>query len=232
MATILIIEDDDVIAEFMGAVLEKEKHTIYIARSALEGLSTYRMWPVDLILLDLGLPDQDGMDVLKSIRTTSSIPIIIISARDHEDHKVEALDLGADDYITKPFGTPELLARIRTALRHAAAHSNTQEIKQIINGDLCIDIEHHQVTKRGQVIHLTPNEYKIIQVLGENMGKVLTHTYISQKVWGPYSNESQTLRVNMSNIRKKIEENPVEPEYILTEIGIGYRMLETKKAVD
>ncbi|MBO0440997.1 response regulator transcription factor [Candidatus Enterococcus ikei] len=227
MATILIIEDDDVIAEFMGAVLEKEKHTIHLAHSALEGLSTFRMWPVDLILLDLGLPDQDGIEVLKKIRESSSVPIIIISARDHENNKVEALDLGADDYITKPFGTPELLARIRTALRHATSGSDLQsEVKKINNGDLCIDIEHHTVSKKGQVIHLTPNEYKIIQVLGENIGKVLTHTYISQKVWGPYSNESQTLRVNMSNIRKKIEDNPVEPEYILTEIGIGYRMLE------
>ncbi|MBO0466496.1 DNA-binding response regulator [Enterococcus plantarum] len=227
MATILIIEDDDVIAEFMGAVLEKEKHTVHLAHSALEGLSTFRMWPMDLILLDLGLPDQDGIEVLKKIRETAAVPIIIISARDHENNKVEALDLGADDYITKPFGTPELLARIRTALRHAARNAGVQnEVKQLNNGDLCIDIEHHTVSKRGQVIHLTPNEYKIIQVLGENVGKVLTHTYISQKVWGPYSNESQTLRVNMSNIRKKIEDNPVEPEYILTEIGIGYRMLE------
>ncbi|WP_430598049.1 response regulator transcription factor [Enterococcus sp. AZ177] len=227
MATILIIEDDDLIAEFMGAVLEKEKHTVHLAHSALEGLSTFRMWPMDLILLDLGLPDQDGIEVLKKIRETAAVPIIIISARDHENNKVEALDLGADDYITKPFGTPELLARIRTALRHAARNAGVQnEVKQLNNGDLCIDIEHHTVSKRGQVIHLTPNEYKIIQVLGENVGKVLTHTYISQKVWGPYSNESQTLRVNMSNIRKKIEDNPVEPEYILTEIGIGYRMLE------
>ncbi|MEI5989828.1 hypothetical protein A5881_001321 [Enterococcus termitis] len=227
MATILIIEDDDVIAEFMGAVLEKEKHTIHLAHSALEGLSTFRMWTMDLILLDLGLPDQDGIEVLKKIRETSSIPIIIISARDHENNKVEALDLGADDYITKPFGTPELLARIRTALRHATNNASPEtELKKITNGDLCIDIEHHTVSKQGRVIHLTPNEYKIIQVLGENIGKVLTHTYISQKVWGPYSNESQTLRVNMSNIRKKIEDNPVEPEYILTEIGIGYRMLE------
>ncbi|EOH93313.1 hypothetical protein UAW_02561 [Enterococcus haemoperoxidus ATCC BAA-382] len=226
MATILIIEDDDVIAEFMGAVLEKEKHTIHIAHSALEGLSTFRMWSVDLILLDLGLPDQDGIEVLKKIRETSPVPVIIISARDHENNKVEALDLGADDYITKPFGTPELLARIRTALRHAVNGAKLSEAKKIINGELCIDIEHHTVSKGGQVIHLTPNEYKIIQVLAENVGKVLTHTYISQKVWGPYSNESQTLRVNMSNIRKKIEDNPVEPDYILTEIGIGYRMLE------
>ncbi|MEI5993481.1 response regulator transcription factor [Candidatus Enterococcus mansonii] len=226
MATILIIEDDHVIAEFIGAVLEKEKHDIRLAHSALEGLSTFRMWPADLILLDLGLPDQDGIEILKKIRETSAVPIIIISARDHEHTKVEALDLGADDYITKPFGTPELLARIRTALRHAVTGTNAPEIKKIINGELCIDSENHIVSKAGKVIHLTPNEYKIIQVLGENVGKVLTHTYISQKVWGPYSNESQTLRVNMSNIRKKIEDNPVEPEYILTEIGIGYRMLE------
>lgn len=227
MATILIVEDDAVIAEFMGAVLEKENHKVLLSHSALEGLSSFRMWAVDLILLDLGLPDLDGLEILKKIRESSQIPIIIISARDHEMNKVEALDLGADDYITKPFGTPELLARIRTALRHASVAEETKNtVKKIINGDLCIDIEHHTVSKNGKEIHLTPNEYKIIQILGENMGKVLTHRSISQKVWGPFSNESRTLRVNMSNIRKKIEDNPVEPEYIITEIGIGYRMLE------
>lgn len=225
MTEILIIEDDEVIAEFIGAILKKEQHTIRVAYSGLEGLATFRMWNADLLLLDLGLPDQDGIEVLKKIREVSQVPVIVISARDHEDNKVMALDLGADDYITKPFGTSELLARIRTALRHAAhTKENTNEEKIITNGALCIDHLHHRVTKDGKTIHLTPNEYKIIHVLAENIGKVLTHTYISQKVWGPYSNESQTLRVNMSNIRKKIEDNPMEPEYILTEIGIGYRM--------
>ena len=227
MADILIIEDDPVIAEFIDAVLKKEQHTTRLAYSGLEGLAMFRMWTTDLLLLDLGLPDQDGIEVLKKIRETSQVPILIISARDHEENKVQALDLGADDYITKPFGTPELLARIRTALRHAATTQKMAATEKILtNGALCIDHVHHRVIKNGQPIHLTPNEYKIIYVLAENMGKVLTHTYLSQKVWGPYSNESQTLRVNMSNIRKKIEDNPVEPEYIITEIGIGYRMLE------
>lgn len=227
MPTVLIIEDDQVIAEFMKVVLEKEDYTTYIAHSALEGLSTYRMWPVDLILLDLGLPDQDGLELLKQIRKDSQLPIIVISARDDELVKVDALDEGADDYITKPFGTPELLARIRTTLRHYNQVNNTTStVKQLINGDLCIDVEKHIVSKNGREIHLTPNEYKIVQLLAENMGKVLTHSFISKKVWGPYTNESKTLRVNMSNIRKKIEDNPLEPEYIMTEIGIGYRMLE------
>lgn len=227
MADILIIEDDPVIAEFIEAVLKKEQHKTRLADSGLEGLAMLRMWPADVLLLDLGLPDQDGIEVLKKIRETSQIPVLIISARNHENNKVQALDLGADDYITKPFGPAELLARIRTALRHATTIQETARGEKIItNGSLCIDHVHHRVTKNGQPIHLTPNEYKIIHVLAENMGKVLTHTYLSQKVWGPYSNESQTLRVNMSNIRKKIEDNPVEPEYIITEIGIGYRMLE------
>lgn len=227
MPTILIIEDDQVIADFMKVVLEKENHTTYVAHSALEGLSTYRMWPIDIILLDLGLPDQDGLELLKQIRKDSEVPIIVISARDDELTKVEALDLGADDYITKPFGTPELLARIRTTLRHFNQRVQTEEeIKLIQNGELCVDIEKHLVTKRGETIHLTPNEYKIVQLLAENVGKVLTHSFISKKVWGPYTNESKTLRVNMSNIRKKIEDNPLEPEYITTEIGIGYRMLD------
>lgn len=227
MPTILIIEDDKVIADFMKVVLEKENHTTYVAHSALEGLSMYRMWPIDIILLDLGLPDQDGLELLKQIRKDSEVPIIVISARDDELTKVEALDLGADDYITKPFGTPELLARIRTTLRHYNKYVKTTEsVKQIENGTLCIDIEHHVVKKNDQVIHLTPIEYKIVRLLAENMGKVLTHSFISKKIWGPYTNESKTLRVNMSNIRKKIENNPLEPEYIMTEIGIGYRMVE------
>jgi len=227
MPTVLIIEDDQVIAEFIKVVLEKENYATYLAHSALEGLSTYRMWATDLILLDLGLPDQDGLELLKQIRKDSDIPVIVISARDDEITKVEALDIGADDYITKPFGTPELLARIRTTLRHFNQQLEVSgNNKQINNGDLCIDIEHHRVTKNKEEIHLTPNEYKIVQLLAENMGKVLTHSFISKKVWGPFTNESKTLRVNMSNIRKKIEDNPLEPEYIMTEIGIGYRMLD------
>jgi len=227
MPTLLIIEDDQVIADFMKVVLEKENHQVYETHSALEGLSTFRMWPIDLVLLDLGLPDQDGLQLLEHIRKDSDIPIIIISARDDEQVKVAALDAGADDYITKPFGTPELLARIRTSLRHYhQLAKQTEETKKIENGELVIDIEHHRVTKNGEDIHLTPNEYKIVQLLAENMGKVLTHLTISKKVWGPYTNESKTLRVNMSNIRKKIENNPLEPEYIMTEIGIGYRMVE------
>jgi len=227
MPTLLVIEDDQVIADFMKVVLEKENYQVFETHSALEGLSTFRMWSIDLILLDLGLPDQDGLELLNQIRKDSDIPIIIISARDDEQTKVKALDIGADDYITKPFGTPELLARIRTTLRHYNQYSKiTESIKRIDNGALCIDIEHHNVTKNNQKIHLTPIEYKIVQLLAENMGKVLTHSFISKKIWGPFTNESKTLRVNMSNIRKKIEANPLDPEYIMTEIGIGYRMVE------
>jgi two-component system KDP operon response regulator KdpE len=182
----------------------------------------------DLILLDLGLPDMDGIEVLKNIREWSSIPIIVVSARGHEREKVEALDLGADDYITKPFGTSELLARIRTAVRHnqKVMEDYHPEPDKISIGDLLIDYEKRIVKVEDKEIHLTPIEYRIIVLLSKNVGKVLTHDFIMKEIWGPYLNENQTLRVNMANIRRKIEANPAEPKYIVTEVGVGYRMMD------
>lgn len=222
--TILIIEDDPGILNFMSAILKGEDYKIITATEGSQGMSLAATWNPDLIMLDLGLPDMDGLDVLKTIRSWSKTPIMIVSARGHEQEKVAALDEGADDYITKPFGTSELLARIRTALRHGVPMESKESIVE--NGELMIDFEKRLVKIEGKEVHLTPNEYKIIQLLAKHLGKVLTHDAISKSIWGPYHGDNQTLRVNMSNIRRKLEKNPADPIYITTEIGIGYRMVE------
>ena len=193
-----------------------------------DAISMVASYCPDLILLDLGLPDIDGVEVLKMIRQWSGIPIVVVSARGHEREKVEALDLGTDDYITKPFGTSELLARIRTALRHSQKSLTANQIDtgKIIVGELEIDYDKRLVYLVGKEVHLTPIEYKIIILLSKYIGKVLTHDFIIKEVWGPYSNEIQALRVNMANIRRKLEANPAEPKYIVTEVGVGYRMVE------
>lgn len=223
---ILIVEDEINISNFISATLSANN---YIAETAKNGKQAEVMISAsvpDLILLDLGLPDIDGTEIIKSVREWSNVPIIVVSARGLEQEKVEALDLGADDYITKPFGTSELLARIRTALRHSSTKAISSDNKiQIKN--LLIDFDKRIISLNGKIIHLTQIEYKIITLLSENLGKVLTYDYIIKNVWGPYANnDNQILRVNMANIRRKLEENPAEPEYILTEVGVGYRMAE------
>lgn len=221
---VLVIEDEDVICNFISAILTSNDYQVAKASTGKEGLSLATSYPPDVILLDLGLPDIDGVEVLKSIRAWSKTPIVVVSARGHENDKVEALDLGADDYIVKPFGTSELLARIRTALRHSL--KGVSETEKITIGELEIDYSKRTVFLAGKKVHLTPIEYKILTLLSKNAGKVLTHDYIMKEIWGLYSNDSHTLRVNMANLRRKIEENPGEPKYILTEVGIGYRMME------
>jgi two-component system KDP operon response regulator KdpE len=225
---ILIIEDESAISNFISATLTSNDYQVIKATKGKEGISLVTSHCPDLVLLDLGLPDIDGIEVLKNIREWSAIPIIILSARGHEREKVEALDLGADDYITKPFGTSELLARIRTAVRHSRkiGKSDEPEATKINIGDLVIDDEKRIVHLNDKEIHFTPIEYKIMLLLSSNAGKVLTHDFITKNIWGPYTNENQTLRVNMANIRRKIEINPAEPKYILTEVGVGYRMVE------
>lgn len=226
---ILIVEDEKAIRNFISTVLEVNEYDAVVGTYGKEALGIFTSQCPDLVLLDLGLPDMDGLEVLKKIREWSKdIPVIVVSARGHEREKVEALDLGADDYITKPFGTSELLARIRTALRHhKMASENKSEEREIFSlGGFLIDYEKRRVVLNGEVIHFTPIEYKIIELLTEFSGKVVTYDTIMKKIWGPYSNENQTLRVNMANIRRKLEENPGEPQYILTEIGVGYRFVE------
>lgn len=225
---ILIVEDEEGIANFISAVLKANDYKIIKTDKGKEAIAMTASYSPDLVLLDLGLPDMDGVDVLKTIRAWSAIPIIVVSARGHEREKVEALDLGADDYITKPFGTSELLARIRTGLRHSQknADANSTEVKKITVGELEIDYDKRLVSISGDPVHLTPIEYKIIVLLSRHIGKVLTHDFIIKEVWGPYTNEIQALRVNMANIRRKLEKNPAAPRYIVTHVGVGYRMVE------
>jgi two-component system KDP operon response regulator KdpE len=225
--TILIIEDENAISNFISIVLTSNAYDVLKSTTGKEAISMAASYMPDLILLDLGLPDMDGLDVLRSIRQWSAVPIVVVSARVFEKEKVEALDAGADDYVTKPFGTSELLARVRTALRHKQSQGKFVFEQSIIEiGDLKIDLDKHLVFLENKEIHLTPIEYKIVILLALNRGKVLTLDYLSKEIWGPYTLENNALRVNMANIRRKIEKNPAEPRYILTEVGVGYRMKE------
>lgn len=226
--TILVIEDEKNIGNYIETIVISNGYKALKAQNGLSGLSMCTSHHPDMILLDLGLPDIDGMEVLRRIRGFSNVPVIIISARTQEKEKVEALDEGADDYITKPFGSEELLARIRTALRHStrAEQSFTQTPVYSRDG-LVIDFEKRLVTLEDEDIHLTQIEYKLVSILAKNAGKVLTYDFLLKEIWGPYADtDNQILRVNMANIRRKLEKNPAEPHYIFTEIGVGYRMKE------
>lgn len=227
---ILVVEDESAICNLVTTTLEAEGYRCHVARNGKQALiETGTCYPA-LILLDLGLPDMDGLEVLRSVRKWSSLPIVVVSARNHERDKVEALDYGADDYLVKPFGTSELLARIRTAIRHTRTSLSNPEIAQsgrFTTGDLVIDYDKHQVLIHGENARLTANEYRIVSLLGKYAGKVLTYDFIIKELWGPKAkNDNQILRVNMANIRRKIEENPGQPKYIFTEVGVGYRMRE------
>lgn len=223
---ILVVEDEKGIGNFISTILESNEYAVKRAVTGREAISLISSHMPDVILLDLGLPDMDGIEVLKLARNITDNPIIVVSARALEKEKVEALDNGADDYITKPFGTNELLARIRIALRHLKNIQTKEENKIFVLRDLIVDYAKRNVTVRNIDVHLTPIEYKIMVLLTKNTGKVLTHTYIIKQIWGPYASESQALRVNMANIRRKIEKNPAKPEYIVTEVGVGYRLVE------
>jgi two-component system, OmpR family, KDP operon response regulator KdpE len=225
---VLIVEDDETIGNFIAAILGANGYDIVKTKQGKAVGELIASHVPDIVLLDLGLPDIDGMEVLKGIRAWSKIPVIVVTARSHEREKVEAFDLEADDYIVKPFGTSELLARIKAALRHnlKLAQNGSKASGIVTAGEMEIDEIKRTVTLCGERIHLTPTEYRIIVLLAQNIGKVLTHDFIVKEVWGPYANEKQALRVNMANIRRKIESNPGEPKYILTEMGVGYRMAE------
>ncbi|CDD49237.1 putative uncharacterized protein [Firmicutes bacterium CAG:534] len=227
--TILLIEDEENIRTFISTTLKNQGYKITSASNGKDGMHLAASLCPDIVLLDLGLPDLDGMDVIKQLRAWSAVPIIVISARTNEHEKAKALDCGADDYITKPFGTVELLARIRTSLRHGNQMKDLTSIQQkpYHCGNLTIDFDRHVVTLHDTIIHLTQIEYKLLTLLAKNSGKVLTYSFLMEKIWGPYvDSNNQILRVNMANIRRKIEENPATPEYVFTEIGVGYRMAE------
>lgn len=221
---ILTIEDDKSMCAYLAALLNKNGYRVTIAATGREGLSLAASLCPDLILLDLWLPDIDGFQVLRQLREWSRAPVIMVSACDEEQQKVHALDLGADDYVTKPFYPNELTARIRTALRHNRSAAPNETYRSL---DLEIDFDKRSIHLAGSQIHLTQIEYQILSLLAQNAGRVLTYNAIMRHIWGPYAEKNnQILRVNMANIRRKIEENPAEPRYVFTEVGIGYRMRE------
>ena len=224
MNKILIVEDEFSISNFMKTVLEGDGYTVEVATCAAQARAVLEKMEFSAMLLDLGLPDADGLELLRELRQRYGLPVIVVSARTEESEKVAALDSGADDYITKPFGYPELLARIRAALRRAGPAAN---LSAFTTGELTIDYDKHLVTLAGRPVHLTANEYRLVELLSRSAGKVLTYDRISEAMWGDAAGgNSQLLRVNIANIRRKLEQNPVEPQYILTEIGVGYRMKE------
>ena len=227
---ILVIEDEKSIARFISTILTANGYEAMRASNGAEAMSMISSHCPDLVILDLGLPDMDGLDILRQIRSWSALPVVVVSARSHEQDKVSALDLGADDYLTKPFGTVELLARIRTALRHPRRACGGEEMRegQYIVGDLVIDYNKHRAYLGGEDAGLTPSEFKILALLGRYAGRVLTYQQILRELWGPAANprDNKLLRVHMANLRRKLEKNPEEPRYLFTEVGVGYRLAE------
>ena len=223
--TILIVEDEPPMRRFLRAALGSHGFHVIEASTAREGASLAASNTPDLLLLDLGLPDEDGLDLVRRLREWCERPIIVLSARGREQDKVLALDAGADDYLTKPFGVGELLARIRVAFRHAKAGAGAVKTPVITIGPLMIDVEKRLVTVSGAEVHLTPIEYKLLLLLAQNAGKVLMHRQILHDVWGPaYAGQTHYVRVHMAELRKKIEPDPARPKLLVTEPGVGYRM--------
>ena len=223
---ILIVEDDNHIKNLISTTLKVNKYNYLVATSGKEAIMLAVSHKPDIILLDLGLPDMDGVEIIKNVREWSNIPIIVISARSEDKDKIDALDFGADDYITKPFSVEELLARIRVATRRLNSMNEKQAESIFKNGDLTIDYSAGCVYLYDKELHLTPIEYKLLCLLSKNVGKVLTHTYITMEIWGTtWESDVASLRVFMTTLRKKIEQDSVESKYIQTHIGVGYRML-------
>lgn len=229
---ILVVEDDRAIANLIATTLETQSYQYRISATGSAGLLEAASCQPDVILLDLGLPDMDGMEVIRKIRGWSNIPIIVVTARSEDRDKVDALDAGADDYLTKPFSVDELLARLRVALRRVRfdAEKSGHAASIYENGELKIDYAAGCAFRGGQEIHLTPIEYKLLCLLAKNTGKVLTHNYILKEIWGTaLSSDTPSLRVFMATLRKKLEPIPAEPTYIQTHIGVGYRMLRVER---
>jgi two-component system KDP operon response regulator KdpE len=224
-ATILVIDDEVQMRRLLQRTLEAEGHRVVLAVNGRDGLSHTGTDRPDLVVLDLGLPDMDGVDLLRQVRTWSSVPVLILSVREAEETIVGALDAGADDYLTKPFRSGELMARIRALLRH---RSSGIEDRIFTSADLVVDHAARTVMVRGEAVKLTPTEYTLLELLARNAGKVLTHTYLLTQVWGPaFAEETQTLRVFIGQLRKKIERDPATPRIILTESGVGYRLTDS-----
>jgi two-component system KDP operon response regulator KdpE len=227
-SVIVIIEDDPSLRRFLRIGLSTQGFQIYEADTGERGLIEVSIRKPDLVILDLGLPDMDGVAVIKAVREWSPIPIIILSARIAEQQKIEALDIGADDYLTKPFGLGELLARIRVALRHSARGPDARGSEVFNTGSLKVDLAKRLVFVDEREIHLTPIQYRLLAVLIKHAGKVLTHHQILKEVWGPsYVSNAHYLRIYISQLRQKLETDPTQPQYILTESGVGYRLKES-----
>ena len=228
-ATVLVVEDESQMRTFVRLALAAHGYKVLEAQTGREGLAQAAAYTPDLVLLDLGLPDFDGLEVTKRLREWYSAPIIVISARGQEAQKVEALDTGADDYLTKPFGTAELMARIRVALRHASQTAQDPLSSVFSVGNLRIDFGKRLVYNGEKEVHLTPIEYKLLAALAKHAGKVLTHKQLLDQVWGPgHSHQMQYLRVYMVQLRQKLEENPARPRYLRTEAGVGYRLKDAE----
>ncbi|MGE5178439.1 MAG: response regulator [Bacteroidota bacterium] len=226
-ALVLVIEDEAPIRRFLRAALESQRYAYAEAETAAEGLAQAATRAPDLVLLDLGLPDQDGLELVRRIREWSSVPILVLTARGRERDKVEALDAGADDYVTKPFSMPELLARMRAALRRRAREGSGDDAAVVDAGDLKIDLGRRRVTARGNEIALTPIEFRLLATLARHSGRVLTHDFLLREVWGPgYTEQHHYLRVYMGQLRHKLERDPGRPRILLTETGVGYRLAD------
>lgn len=224
---ILLVEDDKTIRKFISTALTTQDYDVKEAITGKEGISIAVSYSPDVVLLDLGLEDMDGIEVIKAIRQFSNIPIIVVSAREQDREKVEVFDAGADDYLTKPFSIVELLARVRVAFRHSQVElQQKEEIRSTFEvGELLIDFDKRKVIVDNNEVHLTPIEYNILSLLAKHHGKVLTHNFIIKEIWGSIiGNETKSLRVFMATLRRKIEKQPADPRYIITEVGVGYRL--------
>jgi two-component system KDP operon response regulator KdpE len=223
--TVVLIEDDKHIRRFVHTSLEADGMTVLDAETGEQGLALATTRRPDLVIVDLGLPDMDGIDVIRELRSWSTVPVVVLSARSREEHKVAALDAGADDYLTKPFGLPELTARIRAHLRRQTC-GGRPESTIVHFGVVAVDLAERKVTRESQIIHLTPIEYRLLSALVGHAGRVLTHHQLLQQVWGPgHADNDHSLRVYMGHLRQKLEHDPAQPEYIITETGVGYRLV-------
>ncbi len=222
-ARILVIDDEKQILRMLKVALEGNGYRVAEAASGHDGLNQAAVFHPDMIVLDLGLPDMDGIEVIKRLREWTQTPVVVLSVREHEDDKIDALDAGADDYVTKPFSMGELLARLRVAMRHAA---KTDEEPVLTLGELTVDLPRRNVTLRGEEIKLTPTEYEILKYLALQAGRVVTHKQLLRAIWGPnYQEQTHYLRIYVGQLRHKIEADPSQPAYIITEPGVGYRLV-------
>lgn len=226
IGNIVLIEDELQIRRFVTAALENEKFQVYCAENGKQGLIEIGTRKPDAVILDLGLPDIDGLDVIRETRNWSNIPIIVLSARTQEAEKVAALDLGADDFLSKPFGTPELLARLRAQLRRRSMLSDVSVQGDFVFGNIAVDLPKRLVSKSGKTIHLTPIEFRLLTELIKNAGRVVTQRQLLKDVWGPsYVNNEHYLRIYMSHLRQKLEDDPTQPKHFITEVGVGFRFI-------